>query len=108
MSWKVEYSAQAKQDLRNIYEYIAYSLQVPETANRQVLRIMEGIRSLDDMPFRFKLYDEEPWYSQGIRIMPVDNYFVIYLPNESDNIVSIVRIMYSGRDISKQLDKYKL
>jgi toxin ParE1/3/4 len=38
MSWKVEYSAQAKQDLRNIYEYIAYSLQVPETANRQVLR----------------------------------------------------------------------
>jgi toxin ParE1/3/4 len=65
---------------------------------------MKGIRSLDDMPFRFKLYDEEPWHSQGIRIMSVDNYFVIYLPNESDNIVSIVRIMYSGRDISKQLD----
>jgi toxin ParE1/3/4 len=103
MSWRVEYSAQAKQDLKTIYEYIAYSLLVPETANRQAVRIMKEIRSLDEMPFRFKLYDEEPWHSQGIRIMAVDNYFVIYLPNETDNVVSIVRIIYSGRDISKQL-----
>jgi toxin ParE1/3/4 len=104
MKWTVIYSAQARQDLRNIYEYIAYNLRVPETANRQTGRIMKEIRSLDEMPFRFKLYDEEPWHSQGIRILTVDNYFVIYQPNETENTVNVVRIIYSGRDISKQLD----
>lgn len=32
MSWNVVYSVKARQDLRSIYEYIAYKLLVPETA----------------------------------------------------------------------------
>ena len=67
MSWTVEYSTQAKQDLRNIFEYIAYNLLEPETAGRQVQRIMKEIRSLNDMPLRHRIYDEEPWQSQGLR-----------------------------------------
>ena len=103
MSWTVEYSTQAKQDLRNIFEYIAYNLLEPETAGRQVQRIMKGIRSLNDMPLRHRIYDEEPWQSQGLRFVPVNNYLVFYLPMEEKNSVSIVRIIYSGRDIRKQL-----
>ncbi|HBG21997.1 MAG: type II toxin-antitoxin system RelE/ParE family toxin [Syntrophaceticus sp.] len=103
MSWTVEYSTQAKQDLRNIFEYIAYNLLEPETAGRQVQRIMKEIRSLNDMPLRHRIYDEEPWQSQGLRFVPVNNYLVFYLPMEEKNSVSIVRIIYSGRDIRKQL-----
>ena len=33
MSWTVFYSARALQDLRDIYEYIAYQLLVPDTAS---------------------------------------------------------------------------
>ncbi len=32
MSWEIVYTARAKRDLKNIYEYIAYNLLVPETA----------------------------------------------------------------------------
>ncbi len=32
MIFYVAYSAEARQDLRDIYEYIAYELLVPETA----------------------------------------------------------------------------
>ena len=32
MIFHVAYSAEARQDLRDIYEYIAYELLVPETA----------------------------------------------------------------------------
>ena len=67
MKWKIVYSAQARQDLRNIYEYIAFNFLMPETATKQVQRIMNEIRSLDEMPLRFRLYDREPWYSQGLR-----------------------------------------
>ena len=78
MSWNIVYSEQARLDLRRIYEYISNEL-------------------------RHHLYEEEPWHSMGIRFFPVDNYLVFYLPNETEEIVNIVRIMYGGRDIRKQL-----
>lgn len=64
MSWKIKYTKQARQDLRDVYEYIADSLLVPETASKQSDRIMKAIRSLEEMPMRYPLYSDEPWYSQ--------------------------------------------
>ena len=108
MSWKIVYTAGAKRDLKNIYEYIAYNLLVPETAARQTQRIMKEIRSLDNTPMRFRLYDEEPWHSAGLHFFPVDNYLVFYLPDESRKTVNIVRIMYGGRDIRRQLSETEM
>ena len=104
MTFDVFYSAEARQDLRDIYRYIAYELLVPETATGQIQRIMRAVRSLEQMPMRHRLYEEEPWRSQGLRVLPVDNYLVFYLPDETSAAVSIIRIMYSGRDIEKQLN----
>jgi plasmid stabilization system protein ParE len=47
MSWDIVYTAGARRDLRDIYEYIAYELLVPETAAGQTQRIMKEIRALD-------------------------------------------------------------
>ena len=41
MIFYVAYSAEARQDLRYIYEYIAYELLVPETAAGQWLHCSE-------------------------------------------------------------------
>ena len=103
MSFEVKYTARARQDLRNIYEYIAYDLLVPETTARQTRRIMKEIDALNEMPMRYRLYDDEPWQSQGIRFFPVNNYLVFYLPDDTQNTVHVVRIIYGGRDIKKQL-----
>lgn len=103
MSFNVVYSAESRQDLRDIYQYIAYELLEPETAAGQAERIMKAVKSLDEMPMRHRRYEEEPWYSQGIRFLPVDNYIVFYQPDESTNTVNIVRIMYSGRDVKNQI-----
>ncbi|MCD8116411.1 MAG: type II toxin-antitoxin system RelE/ParE family toxin [Oscillospiraceae bacterium] len=103
MSWKVVYTSHARQDIRSVYSYIANELLAPETAAGQTQRIMKAIRSLDEMPMRFRLYEDEPWLSRGLRILPVDNYLVFYLPNESAGTVSIVRILYGGMDIRRQL-----
>lgn len=105
MSWDIVYTAGARHDLRNIYEYIAYDLLVPETAAGQTQRILKKIRTLEEMPMRFRLYDEEPWFSEGLRFFPVDNYLVFYLLDESKNTVNIVRIMYGGRDIRRKLSE---
>ena len=49
-TYSIIYSSEAKDDLREIYSYIAYDLQAPETAEGQVDRIRKEIRSLDFMP----------------------------------------------------------
>ena len=105
MSFAVQYAARARQDLRNIYAYIAYDLLAPEAAERQARRIMKEIEALHEMPMRYRLYDEEPWRSQGIRFFPVDKYLIFYLPDETQNTVNIVRIIYGGRDMQKQLEE---
>jgi toxin ParE1/3/4 len=102
MSWKVFYSAKAKQDLQNIYEYIAFELLVPKTAAGQIHRLIAMIRSLNQMPLRHPVYDEEPWKSKNIRTVAVDHYLVFYLPQEKDKTVTVVRIIYGGRDLTKQ------
>ena len=66
---------------------------------------MKEIRSLNEMPMRYRLYDDEPWHSQGVRFFPVNNYLVFYLPDETKTTVHIVRIIYGVRDIKKQLSK---
>ena len=105
MIFNVVYSSEARQDLRDIYEYIAYELLEPDTVAGQTNRIMKAARSLEQMPMRHRLYEEEPWHSQGLRFFPVDNYLIFYLPDETNNIVNIIRIMYGGRDVKRQLSE---
>ena len=105
MSMKIVYTHTARQDLRDIYEYIAYTLLVPDTARSLTDRIMADIRSLEKFPERNPLYKDEPWYSQGVRFLPVKNYLVFYTVKNETETVSIARIMYGGRDIGKQLEE---
>lgn len=78
MSMKIVYTFRARQDL---------SARSPET-----------------MPERNPFYKEEPWHSQGLRFLPVKNYLLFYTVNPENSTVSIVRILYGGMDISRQLE----
>ena len=104
MMWTVNYAESARQDLRDIREYISDTLSAPVAAMKQVTRIMDATDSLDHMPLRCRLCDKEPWQSKGLRILPVDNFLVLYLPDESSSTVTVMRIMYGRRDIYEQLD----
>lgn len=105
MKYAIEYTDSAMQDIRNIYGYISETLLEPEIASNQAQRIMKEIRSLEEMPMRYRLYDDEPWHSKGLRFFPVDNYLVFYLADEETGTVKIIRVMYGGRDIKNQLDQ---
>ena len=103
MIFKVEVSAQAKTDMREIYEYIALTLLSPQNAKGQLDRLEKAIMSLDNMPMRYREYETDLWRSRGLRIMPVDNFVVLYIPNEETSVVTVIRVMYGGRDIDEQL-----
>lgn len=108
MSCEITITNQADADLRGIYEYIAFELLSPDNAAGQLQRLEEHIIGLEEFPEKFRLYEKEPWHSRGLRVMPVDNYLVLYIPDKVAEIVTIIRIMYGGRDIDKQLKEYTI
>lgn len=105
MKFEVNISERADNDLRDIFLYIAVDLHSPVNAERQVNRLLKEIKSLDEMPERYRRYDEEPWLNRGLRKMPVDNYVVLYLSDLENKTIQIVRVVYGGRDVSEQLRK---
>ena len=104
MIYEVELSEQADSDLRGIFEYISFELQSPENASGQLDRLEEQILSLDTMPECYRKYEKEPWKSRGFRVLPVDNYVVLYIPDSDKKVVTILRVMYAGRGIDNQLN----
>jgi len=103
MMWDVFYTDSANLDLQSIYSYISDVLLEPKTAEKQTDRIMDAADALNHMPLRHRLCDHEPWRTMGLRVMPVDNYLVFYLPDEVSKAVSIMRVIFGGRDIASDL-----
>ena len=104
MIYEVDISEQADSDLRGIFEYIAFELQSPENASGQLDRLEKQILGLDTMPERYRKYEKEPWKSRGLRVLPVDNFVVLYITDCDKKVVTILRVMYVGRDIDNQLN----
>ena len=102
--YQVIYSKDATDDLKRIYLYIAFVLKAKRTAKSQDARIRKEIRSLSMMPERYRIVEWEPWHSQKVRQVSIDNYVVFYAVNNDNKIVEVVRIYYGGRDIEELIN----
>lgn len=98
-NYRINYSADALGDLREIYNYIANELLAPKNAAAQVKRIQKKARSLASMPERYVLVEWEPWHSMEVHKLPVDNFIIYYQVKAEENVVNVVRVFYGGRDI---------
>ena len=104
-AYQVVYTPQAYEDIISIYNYIAFELKSKQNAAGQVNRIRDAIRKLDTLPERHEVVDWEPWMSMGMHKLPVDNYIVFYLVDSQDQIVTVNRIFYGGRNIEEIVSK---
>ena len=95
----VIYSDDAIADLDEIYCYIAFHLKERRTAWNLTSKIRRYIRDLATQAEMCERVDWEPWFSMGVRRMPVGNFLVFYLPDNTSHEVKILRIFYGGRDV---------
>ncbi len=100
---KIVYTYLARQDLRDICQSVANGLLVPSTAQKITEAIIASVRTLENTPERNPLYHDEPWRSKGLRFLPVNNFLVFYTVSAEAETVSVIRVMYGRRNISKQL-----
>ena len=77
-NYKVKITEQAEVQLREILCYISNTLKEPDIAMSLFNEIQKNILSLDVMPKRIALIDEEPWRSYGIHRMTVKNFLVYF------------------------------
>ncbi len=103
MIYEVIITEQADADLREIYEHIAFKLLSRDNAAGQLARLEKQLTGLEKFPEKFRRYEKEPWHSRGLRVMPVDNYLVFYISDQEAGVVTVIRVMYSGRDVDTQL-----
>jgi len=102
MKYKINLTEQAETDLRDIYEYITYTLLEPRIAAGQLERIEKSIMSLDEMAERYCVFEREPWHSKGLHRMIVDNFNVYYFVKSDNKTVNVVRVLFGGRDVDEQ------
>ena len=88
----------ADQDMTEAAVYIAEKLYNPTAADRLIDEAYKAIFSLDKMPHRHRLVDDEYLASCGMRFFPVRNHIVFYIVFEERNTVEIERFLYSARN----------
>ena len=96
-------SSLAKQDIRATAAYIRYELLEPTIAEKTTEAILDAIFTLEDMPARIGLVNDERLAVRQIRRLHVKNYSVFFRINEAIKTVEIVRVIYSRRDWSSLL-----
>ena len=89
-TYTIRITRQAREQLRGIKKYITEVLFAPDAARNTVAAIKKEIISLDKMPDRIKLTEEEPWRSEGVHRMRVKNYYVYFWIDEENRFVLIL------------------
>ena len=102
-TYTVRITRQAREHLRGIKKHIAEKLLAPEAAKNTIAAIKKEIKSLDKMPERIKLTEEEPWRSEGIHRMRVKNYYVYFWIDEENSKVQVTSVIYVARNQAAQL-----
>lgn len=98
MDYKVKLTDHAVAQLQEAVIYISKVLQASTVAKHWAARIKKELASLSTMPARYPLTEEDPWHTEGIHKMSVENFLVYYWIDEEKKIVWITAIVYARRD----------
>lgn len=98
MDYKVKLTDHAVAQLQEAVIYISKVLQASTVAKHWAARSKKELASLSTMPARYPLTEEEPWHTEGVHKMSVENFLVYYWIDEEKKIVWITAIVYARRD----------
>ena len=101
MTYKLEISDDAEQDVDDIMAYITQKLKNVQAARELYKAIKNTYSQIIENPFMFGLFLDESLNKKGYRRAVVKNYLIAY--RVVDESVYIVRVFYGARDYTKLL-----
>lgn len=101
--FNLEYLEQAKDDLKEIAQYISEDLQNVSAAERLIEKIIKSAENITNYPYSNAVYVPLKPLKHEYRKVFVDNFTIFYYVTEERKVVTVSRIVYSRRNLSKQI-----
>lgn len=101
--YEIRYLPLAKDDLHEIVSYITDKLKSPKAALQFLDDLDAAVSSLEEFPYSHSVFRTIKPLKEEYRMLPVKNYAVFYVVREPEHTVEIFRVMYSKRDLIKQI-----
>lgn len=102
-NYALKFTPNAKADLDNIYNYIAFHFFDENSAAKIIAHIEKRIKHLKTMPFSAPIYDEPQYAGLNIHRLVIKQYIVFYLANEDKRQVEIIHVLHGRMDGAKAL-----
>lgn len=101
--YEVRVTRQALEQMKEIVHYISNDLMAPDAADNLLDKMKAEITKLLSFPKKHALIDEEPWRTEGVRKIVVNNFLIYYWVDDENNRVQVTAVIYSIRDQIRQL-----
>jgi plasmid stabilization system protein ParE len=95
MAFDVQFTAAARRDLIETADHL--QADAPEYAPRWLNGILTAARSLQEMPLRHALIMEAGRLGRPLRALVYQSHRIVYEVNETNHVVSIIRVYHSSR-----------
>ena len=98
-NYTYEFTENGRNSLIEIAEYISVTLNNPKAADDLLNEIDAALDSACVFPYAIPPFSEE---IQDIKKLIVDNYKVFYTILEEEKVLSVLKILYGGMDITEE------
>ena len=103
--YKLEYLPVAQRDMVEIVRYISEELQNPAAADRLAMELVNAAESVLTFPYALPAYQPIRPLKREYRKILVQNFLVFYWVDEEKKWVTVARVVYAKRDISRLLER---
>lgn len=102
--YQLEFLPVAKNDIDHIIFYITNNLK-NITASRKLRDLLiDSMDKILEFPYSCPVYSQVKRLKNEYRNFKVKNFFIFYIINEQDKIITIVRVLYQRVDIDRILE----
>lgn len=96
--YRLEFLPLARQDMVETVRYISHELKNPAAAQRLSNRLIEAAERLTEFPYLYAVHTPIRPLKKEYRKIPVENYCIFYSVDEKAKTVTIMRVLYAGRN----------
>ena len=102
--YKLEYLPVAQRDMVESVRYISSALQNPAAADRLAMELVNAAESVLTFPYALPAYQPIRPLKREYRKILVQNFLMFYWVDEKKKLVTVARVVYAKRDISRLLE----
>lgn len=101
--YRLEFLPLARQDMVETVRYISHELKNPAAAQRLSARLIEAAERLTEFPYLYAVHTPIRPLKKEYRKIPVENYCIFYSVDEKSKTVTVMRVLYAGRNYERLL-----